>query len=842
MLGFSKKVNNPEKDPLAEKKESKMKRKENLRLLKAQKKDVKQSAKLHTEKLKQYEKRTDKANDERKKRVRKQRPPRTAQETIRYNRMFEDGICEIEEGIYSKSIKISDINYRIARRAEQEEIFYRYCEVLNYFDPSISVQISIVNRKIDKDEFQKTMFYELTGNPVLDPLCQEMNGVFSEKINEAESNTLREKYFTFSTSASSYSDAVPILARIESDLLDLLKSLGCDTHTLSGAERLELIYSMTCPESRFNWQYDTLVASSLSTKDAIAPSSFNFRDSKTQFGFGDNVGQILYLKDMPADLADNLVSEISDLPIDMTITLHVNSVEQDKALAIVNRAISFMDQQTLDEMSKKHNVTHGLTILPHELTHSREQAEELREDLEKRNQRMFKVTVLIYTFSDDIEKLNAQVKQIMAAARKKSCKVETLDYLQEEGFNSSLPLGKNRVGIQRTLTTASTAIFIPFTTQEICQKGGNYYGENALSGNPVICDRALLDAPMGVILGMPGSGKSMAAKQEEVSAILRDKNNYVVVIDPEGEYTEIARVLGGEVINISAGSSHCINPMDITMDYSDDADPLSLKNEFILTICELLIGGKDGLTPGQRSIISRATTFAYQPYFAKENEPMPTLKDFYNIIKAQPEPEAQTIALSLELYIDGKLSAFASQTNVDTQNRMLVFNVRDLGKQLRTFGMLVVLDQVWNRITRNYVLGNRTFIHVDEMQLLFTNEYSAEFFFELWSRSRKWGAIPTGITQNVETLLNSSLARRMLSNSGFKLLFNQAPADRAELAGLLKLSPDQLNHITKSPPGQGLLITDGATVPFVNDFPKDTGLYKAMTTKFKDEAKSSRSA
>lgn len=748
--------------------------------------------------------------------------------------MFEDGICEVEFGLYSKTFKISDINYQIARREDQVDIFTRYCEVLNYCDPTMFIQISIINRRIDKYDFQQNMLSDINGDS-LDKYRKEMNNMLAVRALEGQNSILREKYVTFSSYANTYITAIPTLARLETDLIGLFKSLGCDAKSLNGLERLELIHGMNCPDSRFDWVYDNLVESNLTTKSAIAPSSFNFRDSHTQFEIGDYIGQVLFLKDLPADMSDNLISALSDLPIDMTITLHINSVEQDKAFSLVKQKISFMEQQKIDEQKKAQKAGYDTEMIPYELRYSLNEAQELLDDLQNKNQRMFKVTMLIYTFANDLDALNENIYQIMSAARKKNCKVEKLDYLQEEGLNSTYPLGRNHVEIQRTLTTASTAIFVPFTTQEIFQRGGMYYGLNALSRNLIFFDRKTLKAPNGVILGTPGSGKSFAAKREMINVLLNDPNSEVLVIDPEREYTPLAQGFDGEIINISAASRNFINPMDVTMDYADDEEPLYLKSDFILTICELLIGGRQGLTAAQRSIISRACMIAYQPYFANPKKtPMPTLQDFYKTIKAQPEPEAQAIALDLELYIEGTLSVFAHRTNVDATKRLVVFDIRDLGKQLRTFGMLVVLDQIWNRITRNRAMGKRTWIYIDEIQLLFQNEYSANYFFELWSRSRKWGAIPTGITQNVETLLLSDLARRMLSNSDFIMMLNQATSDRIELAGLLNISQQQLGYVTNSEAGHGLLFAGKSIVPFIDKFPQDSELYRMMTTKIEE--------
>lgn len=751
--------------------------------------------------------------------------------------MFEDGICEIEEGLYSKSIKFSDINYQTARREDQMDIFTRYCEALNYCDPSIHAQINIINRKIDKQTFQENMFLGMADD-TLNDYRKEMNTMLAQKALEGQNSMIREKYLTFSTNAPSYEAAIQSLARLETDLTSHFKALGCDVKTLSGKERLELIHEVFRPEERFTFEYDYLVESSLTTKSFIAPTSFDFNISRKGdlYAFDDYVGQVLYLKELPADLSDVIISALSDLPIDMNISIHLTNVDQGKALEYVRRQISFMEMEATGKQDAAIQKGRNANIaIPMETRRSHEAAIKLLDDLENKNQRMFKVTLLIYTYAKDLETLADNAFQIISTARQKNVKIDKLDLLQREGMNSILPIGKKHVDIERTLTTVSTAIFVPFTTMELYQNGGMYYGLNALSHNLIFFDRKSLPVANGVILGTPGCGKSFAGKREMINVLLNDPNSEVIIIDPEREYTALAQGFDGEVVHISAGSKNYINPFDITMDYSDNDDPLLLKSEFILSLCELIAGGKQGLSHGQRTVADRACKFTFEPYFADPGKHLPpNFKDFFEILKGFPEPEAKSLALSLELYIEGSLSVFSHHTNVDTKKRLVVYDVRDLGKQLRTFGMLIVLDQIWNKITQNRLLGKRTYIYIDEFQLLLQNEYSANYFFELWSRARKWGAIPTGITQNVETLLLSDLARRMLSNSQFIMLLNQATSDRLELAGLLNISSKQLNYVTNSEPGHGLLIAGKSIVPFIDNFPQDTKLYKMMTTKIEE--------
>ena len=810
-------------------------KKENIQSLKLEKKTQRERARKSTERLKQLENNTKLHNKELKRKLKQRKSPKTVQDSIRFERMFQDGICEVVGGYYTKTIKFSDINYQIARRDEKENIFSRYCQFLNYFDSNIPFQITINNRVINNDDFKEQMFLKYKEDD-LNNYRDEYNTMLSEKSREGHNSIVREKYITFGTMSKDYDASIPILNRLSLDILNNFKSLGCDTDELSGEQRLEILHSLLNKDSdKFNFEYDYLVRSDLKTKDFVVPDSFDFQN-KSSFEFGEKVGRVMYLKDLPPELSDKLLSELSDIPINMTINLHINSVEQDKAFDLVKQKISFMEQQKIDEQKKAQKSGYDVDMIPYELKYSLAEAEELLDDLQNKNQRMFKANILIFTSADSDEELDENVYQILSTARKNNCKVGYLDYLQEEGLNSTLILGYNFVEIERTLTTASTAIFIPFTTQELFQKGGMYYGLNALSRNLIFFDRKTLKNANGFILGTPGSGKSFTAKREIVNVLL-NTDDEIMIIDPEGEYRPVVKGFGGEVIDVSSSSNVNINPLDITMNYADDEDPLSLKSEFILSLCEHLIGGRNGVTASEKTIIDRSVKLTYAEHFSNRKKyPVPTLVDFYEVIKKQPEIEAENIALSLELYVKGSLGIFSKPTNIDINNRLVCYDIKDLGKQLRTMGMLIVLDQIWNRITQNRAIGKRTWIYIDEIYLLFQNEYSANFLFELYKRARKWGAIPTGITQNVEDLLISDLARRMLSNSDFIIMMNQATSDRLELAQLLNISNQQLGYVTNSNEGQGLLFSGDSIIPFIDKFPKNTTLYDMMNTK-PDETK-----
>lgn len=767
-------------------------------------------------------------------------PPKSVQESLRYKAMFKNGICDVDGFLYSKTIKISDINYQTARRDDQINMFSDYCSILNSFDPSVKVQINIVNQHLDEDDFKEKMLLTEVDD-TLNDYRKEFNNMLIDKTLQGQNNIIHEKYITISGIFSSYEQATSRLTRIVSEAASLFKKLGCEINECSGTDRLRLIHNQLLPHERFNFEYKKLLYSGLKTKDFVCPSSLD-SSPKNFYEYGDGeIGQTLFLKDLPSDLSDKFISDLIEIPVDLTISLHVQTVEKSKAFDLVGKKITFMGQQKTHEIKNIMKNTNGIyddSMLPYELRYSLEDAEELRDNMQNKNQQMFKFTMLINTHARTIEELTDTIFQITTVARKYNCKFSSLDYMQEEGLNSILPLGKNFVPInRRTLTTASTAIFMPFTNMELYQSGGIYYGLNALSKNLLFFDRRSLKAANGLIFGTPGSGKSFAAKREMISVLLNDPTAEVLILDPEREYSSLAIGFDGEVVNISASSKSHINALDINLDYADDSDPISLKSEFILSLIELLVGGSTGLSAKERSVIDRTAILIYQKYFQYSNpDKMPTLKDFWKILKEQPEEEAQSLALSLESYVTGSLSTFAHKTNVDIKKRLVVFDMKDLGKQLKPMGMLIVLDQIWNRITENRNKGRRTWIYIDEMQLYFNSEQCSSYFMELWSRARKWGAIPTGITQNVETLLTSTDGRRILSNStsSFIMMLNQSKLDGEELANLLNISDELMDYVTNSDSGHGLLFSGKSIIPFEDKFPTDTRLYQMMTTKVEE--------
>ena len=802
-------------------------------LPKEQKKLLKEQLQQQKILLRQLERQSRQQNSSLKKRALSTKAPKTAQRTIRYRALYEDGICDIGNGWFSKSIEISDINYQIAKQDDKIDIFSSYCEVLNSLSGKVQMQISIQNRKIDLETFERTMFLSRSGD-ALDHHRDEMNQMLGQKVREGQNNILNRKYVTFSVRAEDYTQAIPILARQEAEIIGQFRSLGCSVQTLSGAKRVALLHD-TLRRDPLRFSYNEMDFAGLTTKDYVAPDSFDFSLNRSLYGFGDEYGAVLYIQQFPRDMHDQLIKDLSEVAYNLDISIHILPVEQVEAIQYVKRKRAYMEQHKVDEQKKALKGGYDVDMIPYDLRERLYGADEWLADLEKNNQRMFRLTFVVATYAKDPATLQDQLFELKSIAQRDGCTLGNLTYLQEEGLNAILPIGRNDVPIDRLLTTASTAIFVPFSSQEIYETSGMYYGVNVLTRHLIFCDRLHLKNASGFILGTPGSGKSFAAKREMINVLLKDPSSEVIVLDPEREYTSLAAGFDGEIVHISAGSQSHINPFDITLDYADGDDPLLLKTEFILSLCDILLGGNTGLNATQKSVIDRACKLTYESYFLDNTDHvMPTLSDFYQQILRQPEPEAKSIALSLEIYAKGSLSTFAHPTNVNTSKRFVVYDIRDLGKSLNRIGMLIVMDQIWNRITRNRSIGKRTWIYIDELQMLFQAESSARYFSELWSRARKWGAIPTGITQNVDLLLTSDLARSMLSNAEFLMMQNQAAPDRGAIADLLNISTQQLSLITNAGVGQGLIRYGAAVVPFEDSFDRSTTLYKMMTTKLEE--------
>ena len=898
------------------------------------------------------------------------RKEKSAQDSIPYERMWPDGICRVADGHYTKTIQFQDINYQLSQNEDKAAIFEGWCDFLNYFDSSIQFQLSFLNLAASEETFARAINIPLQGDD-FDTIRVEYMTMLQNQLAKGNNGLIKTKYLTFGVDADSLKAAKPRLERIETDILNNFKRVGVAAESLDGKARLAQLHGIFHMDEQvpFRFEWEWLAPSGLSTKDFIAPSSFEFRTGK-QFRMGKKYGAVSFLQILAPELNDRMLADFLDMESSLIVSLHIQSVDQIKAIKTVKRKITDLDKSKIEEQKKAVRAGYDMDIIPSDLATYGAEAKKLLQDLQSRNERMFLVTFLVLNTADNPRQLDNNVFQASSIAQKYNCQLTRLDFQQEEGLMSALPLGLNQIEIQRGLTTSSTAIFVPFTTQELFQNGKEalYYGINALSNNLIMVDRKLLKNPNGLILGTPGcfdgktrilladgstptfaelveagiteamvkaydydtgeivdaraidiriekyvdelkvieledgtrlcctdthlimdadgqfieankitdgqrlsgghvavrvafqrlpekvpvydltvpkygnfllanglivhnSGKSFSAKREIANCFLLT-NDDIIICDPEAEYAPLVERLHGQVIKISPISNNYINPMDLNLDYSDDESPLSLKSDFILSLCELIVGGKEGLQPVQKTIIDRCVRLVYQDYLNDPRpENMPILEDLYNLLRAQDEKEAQYIATALEIYVTGSLNVFNHQSNVDINNRIVCYDIKELGKQLKKIGMLVVQDQVWNRVTINRAAHKSTRYYIDEMHLLLKEEQTAAYTVEIWKRFRKWGGIPTGITQNVKDLLSSREVENIFENSDFVYMLNQAGGDRQILAKQLGISTHQLSYVTHSGEGEGLLFYGSTILPFVDHFPKNTELYRIMTTK-----------
>lgn len=764
--------------------------------------------------------------------VKKKKVASSLQNALSYELMYENGICDLGDGRYSITIGFDDINYQSASKDDQLKLFQKYCEVLEYYSTDTELQISVINRYISEEAFSKAMLIKPRGDK-FDKLSKERNAILIQQSIHSDNNIISDKYITITIKSDCYKNAQRDLTRLLTDTQQNFKELGCSSNQLSGIARLTKVHEFFNPLIPFQFKYANLLHSNLTTKDYVVPESLSFESKK--FSFNDMYGCVLYIKDFPTSISDQFIKELSDVNCQMSINLHLNSVDKSKALDLVDSQLSKMETRKM-EYYRRANKYKDVVMIPRELQYSIDEAEDLRNAINNAGMKMFKSTIIITVVAKTEDKLREYTERLKGIGRQYGCDLAVATYLQKEGLNSSLLFGNNLLkdSISRTLTSASAGMFIPFTTQELFVPGGIYYGINRESNNILCFNRKLLKNPNGVVLATPGAGKSFLCKREAFDVFL-STNDHIIFLDPEREYSSLTSMLGGQNVFLSLAADSHINPFEINENYAgDDKDnPVAFKSDFITSMIQQIAGGKQGLSQMTLSIIDRCVNLIYEPYFRMNPSKaiMPTFETFWNKLKEQPEQEAKDLAVALERYVLGNLNMFSHQGNVNLNNRVVCLDIRDLGKQLRPLGMLIALDFIWNKITENREKGVRTWLYFDEFYLFFSDEHSANFFFELWKRARKWGAIPTGITQNVEDLLLSDTARRILSNTEFAVLLNNSASDRQELAHLFNLSKQQERYITNTSEGQGLIVAGKSIVPFEDKFPKDTSIYKVLTTK-----------
>jgi len=767
--------------------------------------------------------------------VKKKRGPQSAQQTIPYVEMLRDGICKVREGFYTKTIAYEDINYSVASNDDQAAIFDGYCAFLNYFDASLPFQLSFINHRSRPENRYSVNIPPQSDD--FDSIRGEYVDMLENQIAKSNNGIVRSKYITFGISADGIGAARPRLERVEADIMGNFKKLGVQSRPLAGWERMEVLHGQLHPGSRepFVFSWDMIPKTGMGTKDFIAPTSFDFRQGRA-FRAGTAWGAASYIQIMASELSDKLLAELLEMDAEMTVTLHIQPVDQSKAIKIIKGKISDIDKMKVDEQKRAVRSGYDMDILPPDLVTFSKDAAALLTDLQSSNERMFLLTFLILNTAAARQQLENDIFTVAGIVQKYNCALKRLDFQQEQGYMSSLILGHNAVEIQRGMTTSSTAIFVPFLTRELRMVGESlYYGQNALSHNVIMADRKKLKNPNGLFLGVPGSGKSFAAKRELVNVFLTTKDR-IIVVDPMGEYAPLVRRLGGQVIEIAPDSPNHINPMDIQMSMSGDESPLSLKADFLLSLCELIVGGKDGLQPIERTVVDRCVRLVYRDIALGLNtEKIPTLQDLYELLCAQPEPEAKRIATALELYCTGSLNLFNHQTNVNLNNRVVCFVLKGMGEGLRKIAMHISIELVSSAVSGNFSLGIATWCYFDEFHALLNDALTASYFVTIWKMLRKMYCIPSGLTQNVKFLLGSPEIENILENSDFMVLLSQAPGDRQILAQKLGISTHQLSYVTQSNSGEGLLFYGNVIIPFVDRFPQGE-IYNLLTTRPEDIA------
>ena len=762
----------------------------------------------------------------------KSKTPDTAQKTITFEKMYRDGICKVSSNHYSKMVEFYDINYDLLEVQDQGLILEDYSKLINYFDPSVKFQLFLFNRRVSEEELEAQLDIPLQRD-AFDDIREEYSMMLKKQSSKGTNGIIKSKYFVFGIDAADLKEARAKLNNIEKDVLRNLNAMGTNAHSLDGKERLRVLHEYFNQGNMepFHFSFKELSESGKSVKDYIAPPGFDFR-YPNRFRSGKMFGCVHYLDIIAPRFTDELLKRLLDIDDNLTVTMHMQTMDPVKAIKMLKGALTNIQKMKIEEQKKAVRSGYDMDILPTDIITYEKDTLELLDDLNSSNQKIIKMTFLITTYGETKKKMEALQQRVSGIIQQANCNLRPLQYLQEQGLMASAPIGCNDTGIERVLTTKSTAILVPFCTQELFMPSpAIYYGLNALSNNMIMADRKKLRTPNGVILGTPGSGKSFSAKREILSSFLQTRDD-VVICDPEGEYFPLVQALHGQVVRLATNSKDYLNPMDIQISHKGDKEALKLKSDFLITLCDLIAGGKDGLQNDEKGIIDECIRHIYDKYFKNPiPENMPLLEDLYDALLEHKNPKAERIANSLVLYVHGSQNYFNHRTNVDSKNRIMCFDIRDLGNQLKELGMLIVQDAVWNRVSINRERKIATRYYCDEFHLLLKEKQTAIYSVEIWKRFRKWGGIPTGLTQNVGDFLRSEEIEGILGNSDFVYLLNQNAKDQHILADKLGLSEKQLAHVTNSEPGSGLILFDNVVIPFVDKYPTDTKTYRIMNTK-----------
>lgn len=754
------------------------------------------------------------------------RIPRSVQQSIPIQRIYRDDIWQ-SGAKYSRTWRFTDINYAVAAHEDQQDMFLLYSAVLNSLPTDATAKITICNRRYNETEFRRTMLMPEQGDS-LNGYRRELNGIISQ-CTAGSNNLMQDKYITVSAARKNIEDARTLFGRVDADLTKSFSGLSSVLHPLCNGDRLRILHDIFNPGSEqfFRFDLDETMRKGHDFRDYICPDSMVFKPD--HFMLGSRYGRVLVLREYASYLKDDMITELTDFPRNLVLSIDVLPIPTDEAVREVQGRILAIETD-ITRWQQKQNANNNFSArVPYDLDQLRSEATEFLDDLTGRDQRMMFATVTLAHFADSKEELDADTETLLSIGRQKLCQFGVLRFQQEDGLNTVLPYGLRRIRAMRTMTTESVAVLMPFKVQEISDIGGAYYGINPLSKKPIFCDRKRLQNPHGFVLGVSGSGKSVGMKSA-ISNIILGSSDEVIIIDAEREYIHLANAFGGSVIEVSPNSRHHINLMAMSDTYGDDENPIAMKSEMLMSVLEQQMGA-GSLGAAQKSIIDRCTANVYrQARRGGGQDKEVLLTDWRAEVLRQPEAEAKEIALASEIIIEGSLNIFAHPTNVDMTNRLTVLDLYEMGEQLRPTGLTVALETIRNRVIQNRKRGVYTWVFIDEVYLFFRYFYSAQFLYRAWKRFRKYAAPMTAATQNVEECLKSETARLMLANSEFILMYNQAATDRAELAKLLNISEAQMSYITNAATGSGLIRVGSAIVPFVNQIPRDTELYKLMTT------------